>query len=287
MEEETPWRAYLALGVGVLCIAFSGIFVYWAFAPGTVTGFYRMAIATAVLLIPFWRQAAPITHLPRREVALALLAGLFFAGDLALWNTGILISGATTPTLLANTAPVWVGLGALLLFRERLTHRFWLGLLLALGGAAVILGVDTVNDVGLGALLGLIAGIFYGGYFLAIQRTRRQLASLTSYWLAAFSSVILLLVLSLMLRQPLLGYPTETYLSFLGMGLISQGLGHWCINYALGYLPASIVSPTLLGQPVLTGLLAMPLLGERFTIWQAFGATAVLVGVYLVHTQRT
>jgi drug/metabolite transporter (DMT)-like permease len=58
------------------------------------------------------------------------------------------------------------------------------------------------------------------------------------------------------------------------------------INYALGYLPASIVSPTLLGQPVVTAILAGPLLGEDLSAWQILGGLAVLIGVYLVHHSR-
>lgn len=58
------------------------------------------------------------------------------------------------------------------------------------------------------------------------------------------------------------------------------------VAYTLGYLPASIVSPTLLLQPVLTGLLAVPILGERISIVQIFGGIAVLVGVYIVHRSR-
>jgi drug/metabolite transporter (DMT)-like permease len=62
--------------------------------------------------------------------------------------------------------------------------------------------------------------------------------------------------------------------------------GYLAINYALGHLPASIVSPTMLGQPVLTALLAGPLLGETLGLWQVVGGVAVLGGVYLVHRSQ-
>jgi drug/metabolite transporter (DMT)-like permease len=54
----------------------------------------------------------------------------------------------------------------------------------------------------------------------------------------------------------------------------------------LGYLPASIVSPTLLLQPVLTGLLAIPILGQALSLAQIVGGAAVLLGVYIVHRSR-
>jgi drug/metabolite transporter (DMT)-like permease len=280
-------RAYLALGLGVIGMGFSGIFVSWANAPGAVTGFYRMAIAV-VLLTPFFlRQRRRQAQIPWRETVVALAAGFFFAGDLIFWNTGILISGATNPTLMGNTAPLWVGLGALIFFREKLDRTFWLGLLMAITGAAIILGLDALSDVGLGTFFGLLAGIFYAGYYLVTQRSRQKLDALTTFWLSAASSTFFLFWAALLLKQPLTGYSAVTYWNFLGLAVLVQAGGQLAINFALGYLPASIVSPTMLAQPVLTAIFAIPLLGEFLSFWQIVGGLAVLAGVYTVHRSRT
>ncbi len=279
-------RAYLALALGIVSLGFSGIFVKWANAPGAVTGFYRMAIAVVVLTPLFWQRLPRYRPIPRREITIALLGGLFFAGDLIFWNSGILISGATNPTLMGNTAPLWVGLGALIFFREKLNRQFWLGLLLAFGGAAVILGLDALSNVGLGTFYGLLAGIFYGGYYLVTQRSRQKLDALTAFWFSAVSTTLCLLLAALVLHQPLTGYTPNTYLNFLALALIVQVGGQLAINYALGYLPASLVSPTMLGQPVLTAVFAIPLLGEGLTFWQIVGGLAVIAGVYTVHRSR-
>ncbi|MEW5987174.1 MAG: DMT family transporter [Chloroflexota bacterium] len=280
--------AYLALGVGMISLGFSAIFVRWANAPGAVTSFYRMAIAVVLMAAPFWSRFRRRRGVPRRELLVAVWGGLLFAGDLAFWTTGVVLSGATNPTLLANTAPLWVGLGALLIFREKLSAAFWLGLLLAISGAVVILGLDTLRgaSLGVGTLLGLLAGLFYGGYFLTTQRGRQTLDTFTYFWLAALSSAVALLIISLLLRQPLTGYSPRTYLNFLALGVVTQVCGYLAISYALGHLPASIVSPTLLGQPVITAVLAGPLLGEQLSGWQIAGGMAVLAGVYVVHRSR-
>lgn len=279
---------YLALGIGVLSLGFAAIFVRWAGAPGPVTSFYRLTIAALLLAWPFYRRAKVRRSLPARGLQIAVLGGLFFAGDLAFWATGVMLSGATNPTLLLNTAPLWVGLGALILFRQRLGVIFWIGLLVSMSGALVVLGLDSLRALsfGLGTLFGLLGGIFHAGYFLTTERGRQVLDSLTYFWLAAVSSTLALLVISLALRQPLTGYSTFTYLNFLVLGLVSQVLGHLSINYALGYLPASLVAPTLLGQPVVTAILAWSLLGERLYAWQIFGGILVLAGVYTVHRSR-
>src|SRR5919201_6392367 len=51
-------RAYAALALGALCIGFSAIFTKWANVPGPVSGFYRVAIATALLAAPFMVQTS-------------------------------------------------------------------------------------------------------------------------------------------------------------------------------------------------------------------------------------
>ncbi|HRN68627.1 MAG TPA: DMT family transporter [Promineifilum sp.] len=279
-------RAYLALAFSLIAMAFSGILVSLAGAPGAVSAFYRMSIAALVLAIPFFRGLGQ-TGLPnRRETSIAVLAGLFFAADLFFWNTGILISGATNPTLMGNTAPIWVGIGAMAFFGERPGRLFWIGLLIAIIGAAVILGVDALNDVGLGTFFGILSGMFYSGYFLVVQRSRQKLNTLTSFWLSAVGSVMGLILIARMLGQPLTGYSTMTYVYLLLLSIVVQVGGQYSVAYALGYLPASIVSPTLLLQPVLTGLLAVPILGEKLTPIQILGGVAVLIGVYIVHRGR-
>jgi drug/metabolite transporter (DMT)-like permease len=250
-----------------------------------VSGFYRMAIAAAVMALPASVRARRAGSLSARHVGLAVLAGLFFAGDLAAWNTGVLITNAANATLFGNTSPFWVSLGAMLLFKEKLSPVFWAGLALAMTGAAIILGGDFLTHLtlGVGDVLALLAGFFYGGFFLATQRARDGLSSLVSWWISAAASAAALLVFSVALGQPLTGYPAVTYWSLLALALVTQVGGYLRINYALGHLPASIVSPTMLGQPVLTALLAVPLLGESLTLVQIGGGLLVLGGIWLIH----
>lgn len=288
---QSNTAAYTALGVGILVLGFGAIFVRWAGAPGTVTAFYRMSVGAVVLTWPFARRTARAWRtgaLSRRALHFAVAAGAFFAFDVALWASGVMLSGPNTPTLLANTAPVWVGLGALVFLHERLRIGFWLGLALALVGAAIILRVDAQQSsaVGLGSLLGLVAALFYAGYFLVTQIARRAMDALSILWVASVTASIILLSINLVLRRPLLGYALPAYASMFALGLLSQAIGWLAINHALGILPASVVAPTMLGQPVMTVLLAIPLLGETLSPGQFAGACLVLVGVYIVHRNR-
>lgn len=279
---------YLALFAGLLLLGMSAILVRLADAPGTVAAWYRVALAVVVVAPAFAIQVRRRGWPQRRGLLLAALGGLLFAGDLAAWSTGVMISGATNPTLLANTAPLWVGLGALLLFKENLGRGFWAGLALALAGAALVLGLDARASLslGVGTLLGLLAGVFYGGYFLVTQRGRARLTVLAYFWVSSLVNALGLLALNAGIGARLTGYSLQTYLYLAALALGPQVIGWLAINYAQGHLPASVVSPTLLGQPVITALLAGPILGEQFELLQIVGGLAVLAGVFWVHRAR-
>jgi drug/metabolite transporter (DMT)-like permease len=213
---------------------------------------------------------------------------LFTSFDHFLWNTAINSTTVANATILNNTAPLWVALAAWLLFHERLKGRFWLGVGLVLVGAAAVLGNDFIHHpaLGWGDLLALIAGLFYAAYLLVTQRGRSSLDTLSYIWVVGLTSSLTLLAMCLIFRQPLTGYSNQTYLAFIGAAVISQIGGYLSVGYALGHLPASVVSPTMIGQPVLTTLLAIPLLGETPHVAQLLGGLAVLAGIYLVHSNR-
>jgi drug/metabolite transporter (DMT)-like permease len=279
-------RLYGALAVGILCISFSAIFVKWAGVPGTVSALYRVAVATVVLALPFGRQVARGRVTRRPDIwLLAVVAGVFFTLDLAVWNSSLLLTSAANATLLGNDAPIFVGLGALLLFRERLRVAYWLGLIVALLGMSLIAGWDVLSrsPLGAGDLLALLAGIFYSGYMLSTQRLRAGMDTLSTLWIVSATGVVLLLAFDLARGLPLAGFSTGAYLALVGLGLVSQVAGWLAINYALGHLPASMVSPTLLGQPIVTALLAVPLLGEQLESRVAIGGLIALVGIYIVN----
>ncbi len=289
--------AYSALVTGILCLSFSGLFVRWANAPGVVTSFYRMTIAALVMspiLIRQGRQAAGRGLTAPRGVKgwawllPALLGGLFTALDHGTWTTAMGLTRVANATLLNNTAPIWVALVAYFVFKEKLKRYFWLGLLLTMAGATVVLASDLITHptLGWGDLLALVSGMFYAAYFLVTQRARRSMSAFTYMAVVDLVSALFLLSFCLAFNQPLDGYPLQTYLIFIAAALVSQVIGHLSLSYALGHLPASLVAPTMIAQPILTALLAIPLLGEALHLTQWTGGLAVLAGIYLVNRSQ-
>jgi drug/metabolite transporter (DMT)-like permease len=265
----------------VLAIGWSAIFVRWAHVSGPASAFYRALTATLVL-VP-WRLARG-GHASRRTVALAALGGVFFAFDLALFNSAVLSTSAANATLLGNNAPLMVGLGAWLVFGQRPAHRFWIGLVLALVGTVTIAGADTLRHAtfGLGDVMAVLASVFFAGYILSTNRVRAHADTLTVTTVAVASSATTLLVVCLVLRLPLGGYPAQSWVALAALGLVTQLVGYLCVTYALGRLPATATSVGLLGQAPITALLAVPFLGETLSAAQVVGGALVLAGIYVV-----
>jgi drug/metabolite transporter (DMT)-like permease len=275
---------YFAIAFGVFALGCSAIFVRWANAPGPVTGVYRMGLASLALL-PLALRRGDRKPWPRRGILFAVLGGASLAVDMALWSTAVYMTKAANATLFANTAPLWVALAGMALFGERLPALFWGGLAITLSGSALVAGADFLvhPTLGWGDLLSLLAGVFYAGYYLSTQFGRRYLGSARYVWLAGVASTVCLLIICLAAGFRLTGYPPQTYLAFAGSALVTQAAGYLAVGYALGHLPASLVSPTMTGQPVVTALLAIPLLGETLTPVQWLGGAVVITGIYLIN----
>jgi drug/metabolite transporter (DMT)-like permease len=296
--KSTRLRAYATLALGVVCIGFSAIFTRWSGVPGPVSAFYRVLIATVALAIPYGvhlvreRRRGRLLGVESKRnkltpalLGMTALAGLFFAGDLASWNTSLWFTSAANSTLLGNLSTLWVSLGALLIFHESLKRRFWVGMSIAVAGVIIVVGRDAVEQLQFswGDLLAVGSSLFYASYILTTGRTRRQMGTLPFMWLNTAAATVILLVFVLATGQTLTGFSADQWWSLVALGLISHALGWLSINYSLGHLPAPLTAVTLLSQPVLTALLAVPLLGEGLSAFQIVGGLIVLLGIYTVN----
>lgn len=279
-------KSYIFLILGAILIAFSPVLIKDAGVPGTVSVFYRLFFGTITLIIPF-----TLSRIKSREpiaikgILFAILAGLSLAIDMNMWSIGIMASNAAMPTLVGNLAPLWVGIGAFIFFKERQTLKFWIGLIIALLGVSFLIIQDLYQPNGIfkGLVLGFLAGIFYAGFMLLAQLGRKKLDTISFLFISTLSTAIFLGIFTLIHGFEFTGYPTRAWVIFVIMGVVIQAGAWFLINFAQGYLPASLVAPTLLAQPVIAGVIAFLMLGEELTIWQISGGVVVIIGIYTVH----
>jgi drug/metabolite transporter (DMT)-like permease len=274
------------LGVGIFCITWSAILVKYADdVSGPASAFYRVLIASTVLL-PLWAVKARGKPLPdRKTIWLSVLGGMFFAFDVALFNSAILATSATSSTLIANSTPIWVALGSWILWKELPTLGFWVGLGVILVGMTALVGGDVLHHttLGYGHLMAIASSAWYAAYLMTTHRVRVKSDTLTFTVISVAASAVTLGVVCLVSGVAMGGFAPRSWAALVALGLISQVGGYLAITYALGHLRATVTSVSLLAQAPLTALLAMPLLGERLSPAQAVGGALVLGGVYVVN----
>ena len=283
-------RALLALFAGALAIGASGIFVRLSETGPTATAFWRGALALPFLavwvLLERRRGGAAPQRAASRHEPLFLWAGVFFAGDLALWHSSLLLTSIAASTLEANLAPILVTLAAWALWSERPR----LGFLLALGGAFVGMLLILAPKLGSGAhafagdALGLGTALFYAAYILAVARLRSRHS--TGIVMLNTTLVFTLLLLPLALAQKFLPVTLHGWLLLLGCALAAQVVGQSLIAYALAHLPATFGAVGLYVQVIAAAVYAWLLLGERLAPLQILGAVIVLGAIALARTAQ-
>lgn len=272
----------LALFAGATAIATAPLFVKVSETGPVATAFWRVALA-----LPFlWTWSLAVQRGEHytsfaAERRLIIAAGLFFAGDLAVWHWSIVLTSVANSTLLANLAPIFVTLAVWFLLRRRPTAAFLAGLAIALTGVALLIGADFrlgARELA-GDALGVITAMFYAAYQLTVTRLRASVATASLMAWSGLITAVALLPVALLSGEQILPATMTGWVKLIGLALIAQAAGQSLIAYAMAHLPATVSSVGLLLQPVLAALFAWALLGEALGWLQFAGGVAVLVGI--------
>ena len=310
-QKRPPISPTLAITIGILSASTASIFIRFAQADDVsslVIAAWRLSLASLILApVALLRHRAELRALDRRAFLLALLSGTFLAIHFATWITSLEYTSVASSVVLVSTAPLWVAILAPITIREQVGRPVLIGMGLALVGVTIV-GISDVclprlssgqalnvftslecpplseffgGTAFLGDLLALAGALTVAGYLL-IGRSLRENMSLVPYIFVVYGmAALILVIIMLAIGESPFGYEPQTYLWFLLLALIPQLLGHSTYNWALGYLPASFVSVTLLGEPISSAILAYFILDEVPTALMIFGAILILIGIYI------
>ena len=305
--------------LGAVATSSNPVFVRLSDVPETASAFHRMAWALPAFAV--WgllagrgargtaagggRDASvvPGQHRSRRcllsieiptaprDRLLLVLCGVFFAGDLAALHAAVNLTTAANAILFLNAQPIYVSIGAWLLFGERTGAGFAVALAIAMTGAVVLTWTSLELGGGhvLGDILGVVAGVCYAGYILAASRLRTEFSSLTINVATCLVGAPLLLAAALASGQSIMPPAMNDWLLMIGLGVVAHACGQGLIVSGLAYLPAAFASVSLLVAPVSAAVLAWLLLAEPLGPIQVAGMALVLAGVHLawrVHGER-
>ncbi|WP_326522899.1 DMT family transporter [Sphingomonas sp.] len=272
-----------ALFASNMALAFGPWFVRLADVGPVAAGFWRIALATPVLLAAAMLLGQNPVRQARGLWGVLALGGLAFAADLAAWHAGIHHTLLANATLFGNAATLIFPIYAFIVARSWPSRTQGLALGMAAAGAALLMGrsAQLSSQNLIGDLLCLTAGVLYAVYFVTMARARETMQPLPALALSSLLGTAPLLLAAILLGERV--WPGN-WTPLLGLAIVSQLVGQGLMIYALGHLTPLVVGIALLTQPIVAGAIGWFAYHERLGLPDLLGAA--LVGLALVLVRR-
>ncbi len=304
LQNSVPISVYVMLAFGLASFSFSSILVRLAQDEGLPSLFIASSRLTlgAIILTPLVlaKYRDNLAQMRRNDILLALVAGLFLAIHFGSWVTSLEYTSVLISVVFVTSSPLWVALLEFIFLRSKLPKSVIIGLGIAIAGGLLIgfggvfagdasVVVDRQREF-IGGALSLVGAITIAVYLIIarkLQQAREHQGVVTKLhiipyiWMVYGTAGLILLVLSTGSGIPVTGYSSQGYIWLILMALFPQLLGHSSLNYAVGYLPATIVSMMTQLEPIGSALLAYFLFGELPFPLQILGSAVIITGVML------
>ena len=274
--------ALSAVAVGVLAVSAAAIFIRLADAPALAVAFWRNTLGVLVLLpVALYRREA----FPQgRALLVGVASGVALGAHFGFWISSLDYTSVAASVVLVCTQPVFVAILAYLVLGERTSSLSFCGILVALAGTAVIASDGSVGSATFfGNTLAVIGAIMVAVYVIVGRSLRTTGVGVLPYSIVVYASASATLVpAALYAGVSLWGYSEETWFWLFAVTLGPQILGHTLLNWALRYVQTSIISGTILAEPVVSAVLAWLVLSEKPGLATILGGTIVLAGLFLL-----
>ena len=295
MSRDPPVPPLFGLLVAIVAISTGAILVRLSDAPSSVAAMYRVLFTVVPLLpIAIVRYRGHFRRLSARDLGFATVSGVALALHFASWFESLEWTSVAASVTLVQSQPVFVAIGSYLLLAERFTRRMAAGIAVAVFGMATMSMGDFLTGAAvvganpaLGNALALFGALMAAVYVLAGRSLRQRMALIPYVTIVYGVCTIVLFGIVLGNGHPVTGYPPREWLIFAALALGPGLFGHTVINWALAHLESSVVSVSLLGEPIGATILALILLSELPTTLTIVGGAIVLVGIYLTAKERS
>lgn len=268
----------------VCFLATGGIFVKLSNLSPINTGFYRVLFSLPLLFPLSYRH---IKDLSKKDVIILVLAGVFLAGDVSLWNLSFSYTTVANANLLANLTPFTVIPVTYFLFKEKVPKFFFVGVAITLLGVFILIGgkVNPNPENYFGDFLSFSASFFYACFLLISYKLRDHLESSVIMFVSGFGSVATLFVTSNLVEGFQIPKSTHDLWPLFGLTLCLQVIGHNLLAHCQGKVNVNLSSIICLSQPAVASIYSFFLFGETLSTKELLGIAIVIVGVYLVKMQ--
>ena len=268
--------------LAVVASSSSGIFSKIMTGNALVLGFYRQLFALPIFVLPVLiKHQDELRKLTKKDICWSIISGVFLFGHFASWFTAVKYAEIASAVVLAALHPLIVILVTIFIFKDRISFKSILGILLALTGGAVIASVDYQSGSGniIGDMLALLSAVCMGVYFAIGQRVRANVSA-AIYVMIVFATSLCCFSLSMVVtKTPFTGYPVTDWLAIIGATVFCQIGAHAVWNWCMGYVSSLYVSAWETMEIVFATILAFLIFGEVPNLVQITGAVIVIAGL--------
>jgi len=278
----------LAVLFAAACWGTSGLFVKWIAADTEITAlalaFWRDLATFLVLLSGLALLRRSWLRVRRADLRWFVAMGASLGAFHVFWNLAVFLNGVAVATVQQAAMPAIVAVVAWLIWRESLSWSKIVAILLTFMGTVLVSGLNVLGQAELslgGLLVGLGTPATYAAWTLLGKKVRERYNPVTALTYAFAFGALVLLPLQFFTPQP---FPVSSsaLLRFSGLIIVATIIPFSIYTFALGRLPASVVSILAMSEIAFVVVYAHFLLDERLTASQILGAGLVVVGVLLL-----
>lgn len=276
-------KGYFFILLAASCWGFIGIFSSLAFAEGL--GPMEVAFWRALISWGFFGSQAIVrkeTYLVKDDIPLLAVFGLLGISVFYIsYQYAVKTGGAAFASVLLYTAPAWVVVCSFFFYKEKLTVKKIVAVLLVIAGVFLISTTggysNSATAIGFMAILsGLMSGFCYSLYY-----------TIGKYFSSRYSSANLFLYvlpIGALGILPLVEFTPKSpaaWASLVAVSLVSTFIANHCYYLGLKHLEAGKASIVATIEPVIAAVAAYIILGEYFTSLGYVGAAMIISAVIL------
>jgi len=292
-KEISNFSVYFVTIAGAVCWGLIGLFIDPLYAHGftpwdvvAIRGIFTFVILILVM-----------TLFCRGQLRTRLKDHLYFAGagilGIAFFNyfyfEVFAASSLSLAVTLLYTGPLFVTILSRIFFKEPLTIRKGLALVLAVAGCAFVVGLLPLGQQSIPVnilLMGVLSGFFYALYSIFSKPVAKRYSALTvTTYTFLYTSIFMLLASDITQKTSQFQH-VEVWIYAILLALVGTVAGYLLYATGLKYLEASKASILATIEPIVAVVTGVLFLGEYLQAWQVFGIALVLYSAALVAGKR-
>ena len=235
-------------------------------------------------------------RLPTKEEAVILLLigfqGIFF--HQGIQAVAMKTAGAGNANWMMVASPAIVAVLGRIFLGEKISRAGVFGLILSAAGVTMVLAWGTVKETAetgsfgtVGDYIILLSVLNWAVFLIASRKFLKTKMSpaFSIFWemiFAFFYALVTAFAVGTDFSQ-MAAFTTQTWLSILFLGALSSAFAYLLWYQALAVMPVAKLIVFQFLQPVAGMVISYFLIGERYTLWLAFGAAMIMSGIWLVN----